>query len=679
MANFDLGQLIYRITGDNSDLKKVLKDSEGKISGFGGVMKGVGKNIAGIFGALGVGFALKDMITKAAEAEKNMAKLNQVIKATGGAAGVTSEYAQELANSLSSMSEYADDDILAAETLLLKFKNIGKDVFPDATQAVLDLSAAMGQDLNSSAQMLGKALQDPTTGMNLLKRAGIDLSAEQKKQIESFMRVGDVASAQKVLLTELSKVVGGQAAVAADTFSGRLNQLRNSFEKLEENLGSLGLGLKSVFEGWAIILNGINNAIDYLVNNTGANVGATLDGTNRKIKDTKTELNGLYLEFAKMKAAERSGADVDAQKYNNMSANIKEAEKELGKLYELQQKLKESSPAAAPGKSGITDEQMKGIEEYNKAQAESYKALGKMNADYQMQKAQLEGDTLRQIELEEAAAMQTVYDLKLAKAIDTEEALKQIHEVYLKKKEQAEYASALKIAQAAMSLTAQFTGQMANIVSMYYQNQQTEIENNKTEKLDAINETYEAEVARINALPLSEEEKNEKLKALDEKKKRDEAAIEAKAKKAGQKLANEQFKIQKAISIIQATNQGISSALSSYAYGTYIGGPPVGAIMAGISMAFTSAQIALLAAQPTPKYAAGGIIPGDPSTGDNTLIRATPGELILNQAQQANVASRMGGTIHQTIYLGSKLLYDDLFDASQNGELMIDKRAVVGR
>ena len=675
MANFDLGQLIYRITGDNSSLLNTLKESEQKASGFGANMSKIGKVISGVFGALGIGLALKDMIDGAAEAEKIMSKLTQQIKSTGGAAGVTSEYAVQLAESFSTLTAYEDDAIISAETILLKFSNIGKDVFPGVTQAVLDLSAAMDQDLNTSAKMLGKAMQDPVAGMNLLRRAGVILSAEQERQVKSFMTLGDVASAQKLILSELSRVVGGQAAAAAETFNGRLQQLKNSVGDLGENIGGLLIpGLTLIFEwatkGTAAIIE-FTKAIEDQI--AGYVAGDDVIYANQKaIEEIMSKRVAIQKELNALGKVKNTDAPELIKQYKDLTAQMELAEK-------IYRRLTNTSAPAKQGKSSLTDEQMKGIEEYNKAQAESYKALGKMNADYQMQKAQLEGDTLRQIELEEAAAMQTVYDLKLANAVDTEEALKQIHEVYLKKKEQAEYASALKIAQAAMSLTAQFTGQMANIVSMYYQNQQTEIENNKTEKLDAINETYEAEVARINALPLSEEEKNEKLKALDEKKKRDEAAIEAKAKKAGQKLANEQFKIQKAISIIQATNQGISSALSSYAYGTYIGGPPVGAIMAGISMAFTSAQIALLAAQPTPKYAAGGIIPGDPSTGDNTLIRATPGELILNQAQQANVASRMGGTIHQTIYLGSKLLYDDLFDASQNGELMIDKRAVVGR
>ena len=672
MANFDLGQLIYRITGDNSELKKVLKESEGNITGFAGVMKGVGKSIGAIFGALGVGLALKDMIEKAADAEKNMAKLNQVIKATGGAAGVTSEYAQELAKSFSQVSEYSEEDIISAETLLLKFKSIGKDIFPEVTQATLDLSAAMGTDLKSSAQLLGKALQDPTTGMMILRRAGVDLSAEQKKQIENFMKVGDVASAQKVILTELSKVVGGQAAAAADTFSGRLNQVKNSLDKLEENLGGLGLGLKNVFEGWIIILNGMNNAIEFLTSNAseGRDKLTSLDSVNAKILETNKQLYNL-------KKQEIAFDKVNPGGVFDKILEIREYEAELGKLIEKKEELKATDKTGKGVKGGgLTDEQMKGIEEYEKAQAESYKTLAKMNADYQMQKVQLDGNVLKQLQLEEANTMQAVYDLKLANAVDTEEALKNIHEVYLKKKEQMESASAQKIAQTILSFGQQSMGQLTAIIGMYYGNKLSQIDIDTQKQMDSINQTYEAEVEKINALPLSEKVKNEKLKALDEKKSRDELAVKTAQDKKMKKIQHEQFDITKQAQIIQAqmsTALGIVNALATPAPWW------LNMAMAIIIGAMGTAQTALIAQQPNP-YAQGGMIPGNPSDGDNTLIRATPGEVILNKAQQANVAGAItpgGGRL--AIYFMDELLYDKLYDASQNGELIIDKRAVVSR
>ncbi len=53
--------------------------------------------------------------------------------------------------------------------MLLRFTSIGKEVFPRVTITILDMSAALKQDLQSSAAQLGKALNDPISGINALR------------------------------------------------------------------------------------------------------------------------------------------------------------------------------------------------------------------------------------------------------------------------------------------------------------------------------------------------------------------------------------------------------------------------------------------------------------------------------------------------------------------------------
>jgi hypothetical protein len=66
------------------------------------------------------------------------------------------------------------------------------------------------------------------------------------------------------------------------------------------------------------------------------------------------------------------------------------------------------------------------------------------------------------------------------------------------------------------------------------------------------------------------------------------------------------------------------------------GGPFAGPLLAAMITALGGAQIAvMLGNKPIPPaFATGGIIPGSPYTGDNTLVRGTPGEMIWNAAQQ---------------------------------------------
>jgi phage-related protein len=136
------------------------------------------------------------------------------------------------------MSGVDDEAIQSGENLLLTFTRVrnevgaGNDVFNQATRAALDMSVAMGTDLQSSALLVGKALNDPIKGMTALGRAGVQLTAEQKDLIKGFVETGDVMSAQKIILGELETQFGGSAKAFGDTLPGELAKAKNSFEEV---------------------------------------------------------------------------------------------------------------------------------------------------------------------------------------------------------------------------------------------------------------------------------------------------------------------------------------------------------------------------------------------------------------------------------------------------------------
>ena len=124
-------------------------------------------------------------------------QLEARLKSTGYAAGLTAEEIKNMAAELQKVTKYGDETIMQGQNLLLTFTKIGKDVFPRATEVMLDMSTALGQDLKSSAIQLGKALNDPVLGVTALRRVGVQLSKEQEKQVKAFMdRLGmdDVVS-----------------------------------------------------------------------------------------------------------------------------------------------------------------------------------------------------------------------------------------------------------------------------------------------------------------------------------------------------------------------------------------------------------------------------------------------------------------------------------------------------
>ncbi len=200
--------------------------------------------------------ALKKTVDAYAEAEVVGAQVNAVLQSTSGIAGVSADEIEQYANSLSRVSGVDDEIIQRGEALLLTFTKIGKDSFPQATEAALNMSVAMGTDLQSSILQVGKALNSPIEGASALRRVGVQLTDQQEDQIKAFMAVNDIASAQKIILDELQVEFGGVAEAMGDTTTGAANKLENAMGNLwaEMGKGPAG-GWKSFNEQWADYFN----------------------------------------------------------------------------------------------------------------------------------------------------------------------------------------------------------------------------------------------------------------------------------------------------------------------------------------------------------------------------------------------------------------------------------------
>ncbi|MBU0586335.1 phage tail length tape measure family protein [Candidatus Micrarchaeota archaeon] len=164
-------------------------------------------------------------------------KLTAVLKSTGNAAGLTFNQLKNMASGLQSVTTFGDEAIQEAQSLLLTFTKIGKDVFPKATETVLDMSAALGQDLKSSAIQLGKALNDPINGSTALRRVGVSLTDQQLEQIKTLTKQNKLFEAQKIILDELQVEFGGMAKELAKTDVGKLEQMKNTLNDIKELLG----------------------------------------------------------------------------------------------------------------------------------------------------------------------------------------------------------------------------------------------------------------------------------------------------------------------------------------------------------------------------------------------------------------------------------------------------------
>ncbi len=198
-----------------------------------GVLNSAAKATA-VAGVAALALGIRKVVEESKQAQAVQAQLAAGLQSTKGASGQTLASLNAMAEALQKVSTFGDEAIGSGQALLLTFTKIGGDVFPRATQAIVDMATRMGGDLTGAAIQLGKALNDPVAGLTSLSRSGVQFSEQQKAVIEDFVRTNQLARAQGVILNEIETQFGGSAKAARDTLGGALTALSNAWGDLFE-------------------------------------------------------------------------------------------------------------------------------------------------------------------------------------------------------------------------------------------------------------------------------------------------------------------------------------------------------------------------------------------------------------------------------------------------------------
>lgn len=170
---------------------------------------------------------------------------------------------------------------------------------------------------------------------------------------------------------------------------------------------------------------------------------------------------------------------------------------------------------------------------------------------------------------------------------------------------------------------------ISTILNANYENRLAEIENQKVADINAINETYQAQINAINNSTLSEEQKKKKIDALNKKQTEETKAREKQAAKSSYEIQKKQFETNKALQIVNAiiaTALGVVNAFQL--------GPIAGAIAAAAIGITGAAQIAMIASQqppPPPAFAKGviGLNGAGTETSDSITSKLSRGESVI--------------------------------------------------
>lgn len=239
MAAGTLATLVVKMAADvaqfQNDMGRAVHIAERNAARIQRAFSAIGAVAGGAF----AGFSVAEIITRTVDAERSLNRMGAALKATGYAAGLTRDELNEMADQLKASTAFDDDDIRKGITSLLRFRDVQGEVFRDAARLATDLAGALDIGLVEAFTKIGRALADPERGLRGLREAGVKLSEQQLDNIKAMQRFGNVAGAQRAVLQELEKSIGGTAVA--------------------ENVGLYG-AIKSTSKAWDDFLKAIGKA-----------------------------------------------------------------------------------------------------------------------------------------------------------------------------------------------------------------------------------------------------------------------------------------------------------------------------------------------------------------------------------------------------------------------------------
>jgi phage-related protein len=288
--------LRYRLLGEDQAspaFNKAARSSEHlgtKMAAVGRVLGALTAGVA-IGGVVGLGAAMVKGVQDAESYQTLQLKTQAVLKSTGNVAGTSVKHIQDLAGSLESLSGVDEELIINSQNVLATFTGIrnqaGKnnDIFDQATKAALNLSTALGTDLQGSSIQVGKALNDPIKGVTALQRVGVSFTESQKDQIKAMVKAGDTMGAQKLILGELNKEFGGAAKAAGAGFGGAMARVQDAVGDAFRAMGQELLPALTEVANWlaaklpgamqrlgAVFAQGLGAVHDFIAGVTGVGV-----------------------------------------------------------------------------------------------------------------------------------------------------------------------------------------------------------------------------------------------------------------------------------------------------------------------------------------------------------------------------------------------------------------------
>ncbi len=550
--------------------------------------------------AFGIAFSIekivefgKKSVEEFQKAEKAAKQLEFAVKNIGKEGDAAVEKLKRLADRLSSKNNFSifdNDDIVKAEAMLSTLGLTSRQI-EKLIPSIIEAASVTG-DLQGTSELYANAINGRLSPE--LKRLGVNFDVTGDRQ-ENFNK-----------LIEKSKVLAGAAGAALNTAGGQAQKFQNDIGDLEEELGSkLAPIINQIRFGFLNLINDIlggNNSGSKLLDEQIENY----QNANEAVKKAARELAELELKNAKERLRVSNYVNESIRDNEKKLANeqINKAQKLLTAFAEIDKKQVEID-------LGKTDEEI---------------ARRKAASDQAIKAAQELADKTREINERNVAALKKQYDDE--QALTDENETKRVHAEIDADNEINKGRDRMLKENADLEEKARKDKEQADRDAL--EAKKKLIEEEKAATLSSVQSISDAVFAITSAnrnaeLDLAlhnlEKEHNatvgnkrltDKQKAkLDEEYQKKVFALKLDAAKKDKEAAEIQAAINGAVAFV--------AALPNY-------------ILAASVAGATATQIAIIAAEPLPKYAKGvKSVPGRGNS-DNVHALLTPGERVITQS-----------------------------------------------
>jgi len=755
---YNIGKLVWQITGDTSGIKRSLSDTENSAKKTAGTLSGIASTIKSAFAIGAVVMFGKSIAKAASDAQETSQKFGVVFSKIQDDAQKAAKSLQEEFN----FSSQAAMELLSGTGNLLQ----GLGYTQDAALGMSEKIAQLGSDLTSmnnyaggaaeATKILTKALLGEREALQALDLKVTDdqLRAYARSLGTTWDALTQAEKAQATYNIIMAQSVNAIGDVERSTTSAAYTwrKLENLWADIKVSLGNevlpvlteLGQTLIStagdatpLLEAFKFIIKDAGFVVKEIsllinvVNSFGKAVGVMNADTKATAarKNMDVFMSALKIQYKDIIALENK-RDGTSRSLIKTLEHLATAHKDATAAYNLQyfknlqkdftdtadvmedrvddytDNLKKIDIAYQDNTKNlektISDKikaRKKEAEENKKAFIESQKFMGGASASNAKAKAEMDELTQRQIQYGQTLSTRAALESYINKLE------KEANDAALKGEDKKEAAirksiSALKDLSEQMERTwddlsneekfnrvnelSQMTGNsimaiiqsVADLQNQIYQNRIADLDEQMQAELEAAGVAEKTDVEKA-------QEAYDNTKTEENRKALVKAQIEEKYQKKKQQLEYESaltaWQYQVALAGVQVPVAVLNAISAGWKFG------PIVAAAYGIAAGIAGGiQVAAIkeAKPKAPKFALGGIVPGNSHTGDNVLARVNSGEMVLNAEQQSqlfNMVNGGGKQYSQLPPMSSESLWDLIFKASKNGDLLIAESAVTAR